>query len=141
MHLCFFKKFSRNTSHYFGPSFQTRHDIPYLKTGPSAYISKDSTLEELTRCISTVRKGNRYLHPDNWDDFLELIINNDKPRPKQGLLSPRQQEIAELFSKGVKTGRIAKQLGLHNSTVSTVKATIYKKPGVNNTNELKKVID
>lgn len=108
-----------------------------LRAKIDAYLDKNCEEEEFVKCVKTVLEGKNYLCKSVQQHIIEQVIQRKIPLKTPGILSLRESEIARLISDGERTSGIALILGLKSSTVSTVKATIFAKLGVNNVVELR----
>lgn len=119
----------------------------YLRANVQGYISKKSDMSEIKECLTAVQNGKKYLSSDamNW------VINKysyTKPEPvkrnngKGSIdLTGNQLIIAKYLAAGMRPTAIAEKLGRKISTISTVKATIFKKLKVTNIVDLKFVTE
>ena len=114
--------------------------ISYFKSGINGYLSKHDDLSELITCISTVTAGKRYVNPDLMDFLFGYLIENYRTLKKKDILTPRQNEIARYLMQGLSTSSIAEKTGLHISTISTFKAAIFLKLGIDNILKLKQIL-
>jgi DNA-binding NarL/FixJ family response regulator len=114
-----------------------------FKTGVDGYVSKKCDMNGLLECINKVLSGNKYATNEA---LMELMLKQKhlnpvtKARIKKSALSPRELEVANYLSKGMKTTSIAQILTRKVSTISTIKATIFKKLNVDNVVALKEAI-
>lgn len=114
-------------------------------------ISLKSDKNEFRDCISALQKGG----PFYCNVTLDLLLNNlniddlafrlsparkSKEKGASGL-SFRENQIKDLLKEGRSTKEIGEILKLKVSTVSTNKAKIFKKLGVNNIVQLLKVYE
>lgn len=67
---------------------------------------------------------------------ISVVCYNDPTKVSALPLSPRELEIARLITKGMPNKRIAYELGLQPSTVSTYTKRIYLKLNVNSRSEM-----
>lgn len=85
--------------------------------------------------------GNRL---DNQLSNLKGRRYKSKPKrirsPKLGILTPRQQEIAQLKSLGLSSSEIAQKLYISSATVDSHLSNIYSQWGINNSTELAAII-
>jgi DNA-binding NarL/FixJ family response regulator len=119
----------------------------YLKSEVQGYISKKSELSEITKCLSTVQKGKKYLSKD----AMEWVLNkfyyqqeakNTKAHKKNNFnLTQHELTIAKYLTAGMKTSVIAKKIDRKLSTISTIKYNIFKKLNVDNVIDLKTIIE
>lgn len=107
--------------------------ISYLSTGASGYISHLNNIDMLFNCVETVLKGEKYLCQPVIENMILCLGEDTKSK---GVLTEREKEIAQLLCQGEKTMKIAKELNLQPSTVSTFKARLFRKVNVNSSIEL-----
>lgn len=126
--------------------------LELLTAGSKGCIAKGRPTTDLLACINTVLEGNEYvckttleltaaeyLKNNGGIDGLSLLICSLKAR-RRIRLSPREEEIADLLTKGMRTSHIADKLMIKNSTVSTIKGQIFRKMKVSNVMELASVM-
>ena len=115
--------------------------INYFSLGVSGYLDNDAALSELARCIENVSVGKKFISLD----LLWALANDAKLKVgferKKSILTRREYRIARCLLEGKRVTWIAKELSLKPSTVSTVKATIFKKLGVNDIIKLRDRMD
>ncbi len=100
-----------------------------LRAGASAYVIKDSAVEDLDRALSAVARGERYLSPAISQvvllDYVRLLRGD--PAGKATVAEPltsRQREVLQLIAEGFSTREIAERLSLSVKTVETHRAQI-----------------
>lgn len=106
-----------------------------IKSGASAYLTKDISSDELTRAISRILKGERYLTPS----LMELITNelwHNHNKATHETLSDREYQVFRLIASGKSVSIIARELSLSVKTISVYRATILKKMNLNNNSEI-----
>jgi two-component system invasion response regulator UvrY len=106
-----------------------------LKAGASGYMNKDTAPEELIKAIRKVLAGGRYVSPA-LAEKLAWDLNADQERPVHEALSHREFEVLRLLASGKTVGRIALDLHLSATTVSTYRARILEKMNMTTTAEL-----
>ncbi|MFZ2855495.1 MAG: response regulator transcription factor [Rhodocyclaceae bacterium] len=113
--------------------------MPALGAGASGYLSKDSAPEQILSAIRTVAGGNRYVSPFLAEKLLagSLVI---APQSFHDTLSWREMEVLLLLSKGAPLTNIGTQLHLSVKTVSTYRARILKKLGVESNAQLTRYV-
>lgn len=114
-------------------------------------ISLKSDKNEFRDCISALQRGGPFycnvtldllLNNLNIDDLAFRLSPGRKSKEKGGSgLSFRENQIKDLLKEGRSTKEIGEILKLKVSTVSTNKAKIFKKLGVNNIVQLLKVYE
>ena len=118
-----------------------RHYIEEMfKAGASAYLLKDCAIDELTRAIRLVMKGQSYISPAvktiTHDDLFRNLQNTAAHTRKT--LTTRQREILQLLAEGKSTKQIAVTCHISAKTVETHRAHIMKKLHINNLSDLTK---
>ncbi|MEO6253498.1 MAG: response regulator transcription factor [Ferruginibacter sp.] len=110
----------------------------FMKAGASGFVSKEAPLEDITRAISTILNGKKYI-----SDTLAEKLAEDSYSGKSGNpfneLSPREFEIVSLLLEGKTVTDISHTLNIQTSTVGTHKARLFEKLGVTNILELKEL--
>lgn len=99
-----------------------------LEAGASGYVGKGGDAGELLRAVRDVANGKRYLAASIAQN---LAFSGMQPQqsPFDGL-SQRELEVALLLVQGLRQSEIAERLSLSPKTVSTHKAHIFRKAGV-----------
>jgi DNA-binding NarL/FixJ family response regulator len=96
-----------------------------LKSGAAGYLTKDCPPELLIGALRKVLAGGRFIDPALVDS---VVFNAD---PDAGSphdqLSPRELQILEMISGGMRLGAIADRLHLSPKTVSTHKMRLMHK--------------
>ncbi|ACT93554.1 response regulator [Dyadobacter fermentans] len=113
--------------------------LEYVSAGANGYLSKSAEKSETVRAIQTVMRKNRYVSEAVQERLLNAIVFQKQARKRPtGIksLSVREREIAELLITGKWVKEIASLLDIQSNTVSTYKARIFEKLGVDNIIEL-----
>lgn len=125
----------------FEEKLTTREVLNLFKAGAKGYVPKQDNLGEIINCIDGVSKGQHYVNSSIGEEMLNELFVEKKAEPvKFSELTEKQSRIAKFLSNGMGTSKIAKTLNLKPSTVSTVKAVIFRKMKVNNVIELSNVV-
>ena len=116
------------------------HDEPgtvrrALQAGASGYITKGSSPEVLFTAVSRVAAGERYIDPTLAESLALDAIALDRDDP-QHMPSPREWQVLRLIAQGVPLAQIAEQLHLSPKTVTTHKAHLMEKLGIENNADL-----
>lgn len=141
--LGFIKKFySISTTIMYDEHVEPAMVRKYFQFGITGYLCKTDTLTELVTCIQKILKGRHYISSD-----LLYVLLQDVPMYKKKsskklkvYLTKRENEIAEYLINGQKTSEIARNLERKASTISTIKANIFKKMKVSNIVNLKSAL-
>ncbi|HRB70647.1 MULTISPECIES: response regulator transcription factor [Flavobacterium] len=102
-----------------------------LKAGVSAYMHKNSKLEELEFAIKSVFVGN-IIFSEAVRKNLALLNKGRKTDRLYRKLSSREIEVLRYLSDGKKNKEIAKLLNLNEKTISTYKLRLLTKLHVTN---------
>ena len=102
-----------------------------LKAGVSAYIHKNSKLEDLESAIKKVNEG-AVIFSDAVTKNLALLNKGKKSDRLYRKLSSREIEVLRYLSDGKKNKEIAKLLTLNEKTISTYKLRLLTKLHVTN---------
>jgi DNA-binding NarL/FixJ family response regulator len=94
----------------------------------------------LCRCISVVHQGQFWTNTEQIDYLIEPL--NSVPQVRvtnakgEGILTPREEQIAALVAEGVGNRDVARQLSIKENTVKKALLRVYDKLGVSNRVEL-----
>lgn len=104
-----------------------------LKSGADGYITKDRPAKELIGALRKVAAGGKYIDPRLAE---EMVFNDADTEMPHNRLSNREMEVFRMLVQGNNSHDIAEQLFISSKTVSTHKANLLEKLGVNNVAEL-----
>lgn len=116
------------------------YGVHCIRAGASGFVSKESRASELQEAIRVVLGGQKYLSPVVRAQLLGSMLQQGVSNPAE-LLSAKELVVMEMLLEGKWTKDIAGQLNLKSTTVSTFKARIFKKLGVNNLLDLAKRVE
>jgi two-component system NarL family response regulator len=94
-----------------------------LEAGARGYLFKDMARKELIRAVWAVHKGQRYIPNQVGSRIAEFL-----PRSP---LSPREIDVLQCISGGMRNKEIAEQLGLSEFTVNSHVKRLMEKLNVN----------
>ena len=106
-----------------------------LKAGAFGYLKKSAAPEELIQAVRRVLAGRRYVSAA-LAERLAFELHRDTDQPLHETLSPREFEILIMLGSGKSVSRIAEELHLSGTTVSTYRARILEKLNMASTAEL-----
>lgn len=106
-----------------------------LQAGASGYVNKEAASESLVTAIRRALRGKRYVSPD-LASRLASGLGGDATREPHETLSDREFQVLCLLGAGRSVGGIAEELSLSSKTVSTYKARLLDKMGMETTAEL-----
>lgn len=107
-----------------------------LAAGANGYITKDSEPDQLVHAIRQVLAGGRYVDAS----LIEALIVMQSPRERE-VLTPREREVMRRLAAGQSNNQIARELFLSEKTVSTHKANLMNKLGLNSVADLVRYVD
>jgi DNA-binding NarL/FixJ family response regulator len=108
-----------------------------FKKGANGYVLKQSASAELLSAIHTVMNHRSYVSTEVPSDVRESIEHPwVRPEGFNVSLTPRQQEVLEMFANGLSTKTIATTMGISVKTVEFHKAGIVKKLGLKTASDL-----
>lgn len=101
-----------------------------LQAGARGVLRKTAEIDVLMDCFHTVVKKQI------WTDNLVADAESPLGRPRTRPLTPREQQVAELVSKGMKNREIAEALSIATGTVKIHLMHIFEKTGIRDRFEL-----
>ncbi|PYU53572.1 MAG: DNA-binding response regulator [Acidobacteria bacterium] len=106
-----------------------------LKAGASGYLTKESVPDELKLAVRKIVAGGRYVSA-TLAERLAYDLRSGVDAPVHELLSDREFQVLRMIASGKTVKQIADEIGLSVKTVSTYRARILEKTGLNTTAEL-----
>jgi len=103
-----------------------------LKAGAKGYLSKDSSVSDLTKAIKAVHQGELWIERKLMSRFFDQEAIADSKgqnlhgRTKEGL-TPREQEVLSHLATGCTNKEIAQDLFISEKTVKTHLSSIFRK--------------
>lgn len=114
---------------------ESQYAVRAIKSGASGYVTKDRAATELVDAIRTVAGGGAHVSA-NVAQALALSAMPGAVGPRHERLSDREFEVFDLLVRGLSVTDIAGKLHLSSKTVSTHKARLMEKLGIDNPAEL-----
>jgi DNA-binding NarL/FixJ family response regulator len=111
------------------------HARRVLKAGGAGYMNKESAGEELAAAIRKVVNGGKYVSAA-LAERLAMELTPESQKPPHETLSDREYRVMWLLASGKPINRIAKEMFLSPSTVSTYRVRILRKLGLTSNAEL-----
>jgi two-component system, NarL family, invasion response regulator UvrY len=105
-----------------------------MNAGASGYLTKDTSPTELIKAVSEVIAGRRYLNPAIIEELVANLPERGQ-RPHESL-SDREYQVMRMIASGLTVSQIALRLSLSVKTVSTYRARVLEKMGMQTTAEL-----
>jgi DNA-binding NarL/FixJ family response regulator len=114
---------------------EKQYALRALKTGAAGYLTKDSLPEELLAAVRQAACGGKYITQSLSEQLADELQDSRQKEPHE-LLSNREYQVMQLLAAGKTVTDIAGELSLSVKTVSTYRARILEKLGLNNTAEI-----
>ena len=111
------------------------HARRVLKAGGAGYMNKESAGHELAAAIRKVVNGGRYVSA-SLAERLASELTPDAQKPPHETLSDREYRVMWMLASGKPINRIAKEMFLSPSTISTYRVRILRKLGLTSNAEL-----
>lgn len=105
-----------------------------LKAGAAGFINKQTALEDLVQAVRKVTAGGKYISPRLAEKLATTMARGEKAPHEQ--LSDREFQIMQMISSGLSLKDIAAELSLSVKTISTFRARVLEKLGLQNNVEL-----
>jgi two-component system, NarL family, nitrate/nitrite response regulator NarL len=102
-----------------------------VRLGARGVVLKDAGPDVLVRCVRTVHEGGQWLDSHVAGRALERLLARETARQRvAAVLTPREVELVELVSQGLRNKEVAARLGISEGTVKIHLHRIYDKLGV-----------
>jgi DNA-binding NarL/FixJ family response regulator len=95
-----------------------------LRAGADAYITKDSSLQELLAAIKSLDEGSSYVDPRV---AAPLLGRREAANRATNRLTPREREVIRLIAAGLSNRDIGRQLVLSEKTIENHVSHIFAK--------------
>ena len=100
-----------------------------FKAGAAGYVTKDSSRAELAEAIYSVAAGGKYITRALAEKLI-VDLERGSDRPPHETLSDREFEVMQLIAYGKTVTEIAALLSLSDKTISTYRARVLEKIGI-----------
>lgn len=107
-----------------------------LRLGAKAYITKNSSTQEILTAIACVMKGEKYICTEIKDILSDQVLNNELSLPEVKDLSVREIEVIKLIKDGLSSKEIADRLAISVRTAEVHRHNILKKLKLKNSTAL-----
>jgi DNA-binding NarL/FixJ family response regulator len=119
--------------------FSAAYELDYgprvIKAGASGFLHKTAPEAEILAAIKRVLARKTYISPDLAASLAVRSLESGHASPLESL-SGREMEVLRLLGKGCPSKEIANRLTLSAKTVSTYRARILQKLGLQSTGEI-----
>lgn len=107
-----------------------------LKAGAAGYLCKDNAESMLVSAIRKVASGGLFINQSVAESFTRNALQGHNTQLPHNSLTDRNYQIFLMLVQGMGVSEIGRRLNLSVKTVSTHKANIMAKMGLNNTAEM-----
>lgn len=114
---------------------EDQYALRALKAGAAGYVNKESAAEELVNAVRKVVGGGKYVSP-SMAEKLAVVVGTDYERPPHENLSDREFQVMCMLASGRRLKEAAEELCLSVKTVSTYRARVMEKMGMDSNAEL-----
>jgi len=114
---------------------ELQYAVRAIKSGASGYLTKESAPAQLEQAIRKIAGGGAFVTPEVAEQLALGAMPGSESHPHENL-SDREFEVFRLLASGVSVTEIASRLKLSVKTVSTHKANLMQKMGLQNASEL-----
>lgn len=111
------------------------YPLRLMEAGAHGYLTKDCAAEEIVAAIRQVHAGKRYITASIAQQLALAKVDANQGSPFEQL-SQRETQVMLMATAGQSSQAIAKKLHLSPKTVSTYRARLFEKLGVENDVEL-----
>ena len=114
---------------------ELQYAVRAIKSGASGYLTKESAPAQLEQAIRKIAAGGAFISAEVAEQLALGAMPGSSALPHESL-SNREFEVLRLLVDGVSVTDIAARLNLSVKTVSTHKANLMHKMGLQNQSEL-----
>jgi DNA-binding NarL/FixJ family response regulator len=112
------------------------HVVEALRSGASAYVLKDASVEELAIAIREVAAGRRYLSAPYSNELIDTYLKRPGDVDPYDTLTPREREVLHLVAEGLTSSEIAGRLFISPRTAESHRANLMRKLGLRSRTDL-----
>jgi DNA-binding NarL/FixJ family response regulator len=114
---------------------ELQYAVRAIKSGASGYLTKESAPGQLEQAIRKIAAGGAFISAEVAEQLALSAMPGGVAAPHESL-SNREFEVFRLIAAGVSVTDIATRLKLSVKTISTHKANLMQKMGLQNQSEL-----
>ncbi|MGE3346757.1 MAG: response regulator [Ramlibacter sp.] len=114
---------------------ELQYAVRSIKSGASGYLTKESAPDQLEQAIRKIAAGGAYVTAEVAQQLALGAMPGNDAAPHEAL-SAREFEVFRLLVAGVSPTDAAQRMNLSVKTISTHKANLMQKLGLNNTSDL-----
>jgi two-component system, NarL family, invasion response regulator UvrY len=107
-----------------------------ISLGAKAYLTKNSSVDEILEAIDTTMKGGTYICKEILNISTETFSEKELKAPNINLLSEREVKVLQYVKRGLSSREISTELNISYRTVEVHRHKILKKLKLRNTPSL-----
>ena len=130
------KKLPRTKLVYLTMNMSAEIAAEAFRRGASAFVLKQSAVEELRRAVRDVLRGQTYLSPLIAGETVAFLLNQSKSQQDDPRPTTRESEVLQLLAEGKSMKEVAAILGISAGTVAFHKYKLMEKLGLKSNAEL-----
>lgn len=111
---------------------EEKYVIQAIKMGASGYLTTNGSPWELVMAIKTVLSDKKYFGTNVVESLFFNLDKEPQEKMPHELLTPRELQVLRMLATGKRLKKIADELSLSLSTVSTYRIRILKKLNLQN---------
>lgn len=115
---------------------EDQYAVRALRAGAAAYLTKESAPEELAAAVRKVVAGGKYITASLAERLAAALDHGSGAETPHEGLSDREYQVFTLIASGKTVSQIADDLNLSVKTISTYRARILEKMGMQHNAEL-----
>ncbi|MEC9408422.1 MAG: response regulator transcription factor [Pseudomonadota bacterium] len=120
-----------------GSTLDSDEVMAAMRQGIRGILLKTMPAEVIEACVRKVASGGRWIEMKSFGDAIEAVLAAQSSESSTlAALSPREQEIVRLVSRGLRNREIAERCGIREATVKSHLSHIFEKTGVESRLEL-----
>lgn len=114
---------------------EAQYAVRTIKSGAAGYLTKSRAADELIDAVRTIAAGRRFISAEVAEQ-LAMDLERGSRRTPHEKLSNREYQVLRMIASGRSVKKIADELCLSISTVSTNRSRILNKMDMSNNSEL-----
>ena len=114
-----------------------RFAVRAFRSGADGYLTKSQATDDLVDAILKISSGRKYVSPEVAEELALYVGSGETPgRPAHESLSNREMQVLQHLGRGQTVTEIGGEMHLSVKTISTYRARILEKLGLETTAEI-----
>ena len=115
---------------------ENRLAVRAFRSGADGYLTKDKATDDLVEAILKIGSGRKYISPEVAEELALYVGVNSQSGADHEALSNRELQVLQRLGRGQTVTEIGADLHLSVKTISTYRARILEKLGLETTAEM-----